>query len=139
MNHYIFYTIIFWIRTLFQIVGNLHLSFQFSSHVTNATFKNYRPISINTISKVFKNLLFEILNNHFNQFLINEHGDMKGRSIVNNLVSFKEFMSFTFGRKILAVYLDGVKVFDTVSFSLLLNKLKQYGINGSLVHFQLSI
>lgn len=115
------------IWAFFQIVGRVHLSFQFLSRVTNATNKIIDESPLFYISKIFEKLLFKIIISYLSQFIIDEqHDEMKGSSMITTLVSFNEYVTSVFSRnRNIAVYLNGVKAFHKVSHSLLKNKLKQ--------------
>jgi hypothetical protein len=95
---------------------------------------NYRPIALVPIfSKVFEFLILEQLQVYFksNNFLSdNQFGFQPGKStieaidkVVNNIYSNYEHRKHT-----LATLVDLTKAFDTISHSVLLNKLQFYGI-----------
>ncbi|GAB0190043.1 hypothetical protein GRJ2_001469600 [Grus japonensis] len=60
-----------------------------------------------------------------------QHGFMKGRSCLTNLVSFDDKMTHIVdeGKAVDVVYLDFNKAFDTVSHSIVLEKLAPHGLD----------
>ena len=97
---------------------------------------NYRPISLLCImSKVFESVLHRRMYAHVSQYIAAEqHGFVKGRSTVTNLSKYTHFISKNINNKVQvdSVYTDFSSAFDSVDHSLLLHKLKSYGIVGKL-------
>lgn len=96
--------------------------------------KNYRPISLITVfAKVFESLLCPILFWHLKQVIAPEqHGFMKSRSTVTNMISFIGDLAegIDRGHSFDVVYTDFSKAFDKVSHNMLLMKLSSVGIAG---------
>ncbi|KAK4811897.1 hypothetical protein QYF61_014930 [Mycteria americana] len=61
-----------------------------------------------------------------------EHAFMKGRSCLTNLISFYDKVTHLVdeGKAVDIAYLDFSKVFDTISHSILLEKLAAHGLDG---------
>ena len=97
---------------------------------------NYRPISVLTvISKILEKLLNSRLTNflrHNNVFADNQFGFMKGRSTEDATLLLSEVIAQNLDakKKVIGVFLDMSKAFDTVSVSLLLSKMESLGIRG---------
>ncbi|GAB0185764.1 mitochondrial enolase superfamily member 1 [Grus japonensis] len=66
-----------------------------------------------------------------------QHGFMRGRSCLTNLISFyvKVTRLVDEGKAGYAVYLDFSKDFDTISRSILLEKLAAHGLDGCTLHW----
>ncbi|PKU47819.1 reverse hypothetical protein [Limosa lapponica baueri] len=67
----------------------------------------------------------------------NQHGFMKGRSCLTNLISFYDHVTHLLnaGKAVDVIYLDFGKVFDTVPHSVLLEKLANHGIDKCTLHW----
>jgi len=65
-----------------------------------------------------------------------QHGFMKGRSGLTNLISFYDQVTRLgdAGKAVDAIYLDFSKAFDTVPHSVLLEKLAVHGLHGCTLH-----
>ena len=98
---------------------------------------NYRPVSImNNFAKVFEYVLHPIIYSHVSHLLsTKQHGFMKGRSTVTNLTVFSQFVSEVLDRggQVDCIYNDFSKAFDRINHSLLLVKLRKFGISDSLI------
>ncbi|PKU28331.1 rna-directed dna polymerase from mobile element jockey-like [Limosa lapponica baueri] len=66
-----------------------------------------------------------------------QHGFMKGRSCLTNLISFYDHVTHLLnaGKAVDVVYLDFGKVFDTIPHSVLLEKLENHGIDKCTLHW----
>lgn len=99
--------------------------------------QNYRPISlVSTFSKVLERVVLNRLRNHLHQNdikLSEQHGFIPGRSTITALGEIIEHIidSLDSGNTIVATSLDLSKAFDCLDHSLMLNKLKLLGIDGT--------
>ncbi|KAK4816427.1 hypothetical protein QYF61_016863 [Mycteria americana] len=97
---------------------------------------NYRPVSpTSVLVKIMERFILSALNRHVqaNQGIRpRQHGFMKGRSCLTNLISFYDQVTRLVdeGKAVDAIYLEFSKAFDTVSHSILLEKLAVHGLGG---------
>lgn len=98
--------------------------------------KNYRPISkLCLLAKVLERIVYNQLYSAVISSLDpRQHGFLKGRSTVSNLVLFTEFISEQMdkGHQVDAIYTDFSKAFDRIDHKVLLTKLLGLGISGDL-------
>ncbi|GAB0207679.1 mitochondrial enolase superfamily member 1 [Grus japonensis] len=96
---------------------------------------NYRPVSLTSVpGKIMEQLILSALTRQVqdNQGIRpSQHGFMKGRSCLTNLISFYDQVTHLVdeGKAVDAIYLDFNKAFDTVSHSILLEKLAAHGLD----------
>ena len=101
-----------------------------------AKFTNYRPISLlPCFSKILERLMYNRLYNFFiiNKLLNNSQFGFRANHSCEHMllqVQQKILDSFHCNKCIIGVFLDLSKAFDTMDHSILLCKLRQYGIRG---------
>jgi len=97
---------------------------------------NYRPISLTSVpGKIMERFILSALTRHVKDnegIRPSQHGFMKGRSCLTNLISFYEQVTHLVdeGEAVGVIYLDFSKAFDTVPHSNLLEKPAAHGLNG---------
>ncbi|PKU36298.1 rna-directed dna polymerase from mobile element jockey-like [Limosa lapponica baueri] len=74
-------------------------------------------------------------------YVFARHGFVKGRSCLTNLISFYDHVTHLLhaGKAVDIVYLDFGKAFDTVSHSILLEKLANHGIDKHTLHWSVFV
>jgi len=103
--------------------------------------ENYRPVSLTSVlGKIMEQFIRSAVTGHVkdNQGIgPSQHGFMKGRSCLTNLISFYDQVTHLVDevKAVDVVYLDFRKAFDTVPHSILLEKLAAHGLNGSALHW----
>ncbi|KAK4825920.1 hypothetical protein QYF61_003415 [Mycteria americana] len=102
---------------------------------------NYRPVSLTSVlGKVLEQIILSSIMWHIqdNQVIRpSQHGFMKGRSSLTNLISFYDKVTHLVdeGEAVDGVYLDFSKAFDTVTHSVLLEKLAAHGLDRRTLHW----
>ncbi|KAK4830373.1 hypothetical protein QYF61_010468 [Mycteria americana] len=102
---------------------------------------NYRPVSLTSVpGKLMEQIILSAITQHVenNQGIKpSQHGFRKGRSCLTNLISFYDKVTRLVdeGKAVDVVYLDFSKGFDTVSHSILLEKLAAHGLDRCTLHW----
>ena len=102
---------------------------------------NYRPICLlNAISKILEKIVFQRIMNHLeNKKLLSEsqHAYRKGRGTDIAVTKFVKdvLRGFDENEITIAVFLDLTKAFDCVDHTILLNKLRYYGVNNEALNW----
>ncbi|GAB0181608.1 mitochondrial enolase superfamily member 1 [Grus japonensis] len=97
---------------------------------------NYRPVTLTLVpGNVMEQIILSAIRWHVqdNQVIRpSQHGFMKGRSRLTHLISFYDRMTCFVdeGKAVDVVYLDFSNTFDTVSHSILLEKLAAHSLDG---------
>ena len=101
--------------------------------------ENYRSISLLSIlGKCQERIVHRVVYSHLSPFLNDwQHGFVKGRSCITQLVLTHHMWhkALDDGLQVDAVFLDFTKAFDRVVHKILLNKLCNFGISGSLLEW----
>jgi hypothetical protein len=100
---------------------------------------NYRPISLfSIVSKVFERCVYNRLIEHVS---INIHqlqfGFLRGKSTTAQILQVLQEIGEMLDKRVQIdlVYLDFAKAFDRVDHRLMVNKLKNFGISGTLLNW----
>ena len=99
---------------------------------------NYRPVSLTSIvCKIMESIIKDRVVEHLQKFsLLNDsqHGFMKGKSCLTNLLEYLENVTKTLdgGDPLDVIYLDFAKAFDKVPHKRLILKLEAHGISGNI-------
>uniref|UniRef100_A0A493U2D9 Reverse transcriptase domain-containing protein n=1 Tax=Anas platyrhynchos platyrhynchos TaxID=8840 RepID=A0A493U2D9_ANAPP len=102
---------------------------------------NYRPVILTSVpGKLMKQIILCVITRHLQgkqAIRPSQHGFMKGRSCLMNLISFYDKVTCLVdeGKAVDVVYLDFSKAFDTVSHSILLKKLSAHGLDWRTLHW----
>jgi hypothetical protein len=99
---------------------------------------NYRPVSLTSVPcKLLESIIKDEMNEHMDRNKLikdSQHGFMKGRSCVTNVVEFMEIVTEAVdnGEAVDIFYLDFSKAFDKVPKERLMVKVRAKGIEGQL-------
>ncbi|GAB0208205.1 mitochondrial enolase superfamily member 1 [Grus japonensis] len=102
---------------------------------------NYRPVSLTSVpGKVMEQIILSAITQHVQDTQVirpSQHGFMKGRSCLTNRISSYDQVihSVDEGKAVDVVYLDFSKALDTISHSILLEKLAAHSLDGHMLHW----
>lgn len=103
---------------------------------------NYRPIALlNAFAKIFEKLVHAAVLHQVGPYLDeNQHGFLPKRNTCSNLIEFVSFIAEKFDCKeqVDVIFLDLSKAFDRISHHILVERLRSFGITGSLLHWMTS-
>ena len=123
---------------MFQKIGKLANVSAILKNGTNDIAGNYRPVSLTAQAcKLLESILRDNIIMHLREFnLMNtsQHGFVKNRSWLTNLLEFLEYVCnyIDKGLPVNVIYLDFRKAIDKVSHKSLMVKVKAHGIEGKI-------
>uniref|UniRef100_A0A8C3D114 Reverse transcriptase domain-containing protein n=1 Tax=Cairina moschata TaxID=8855 RepID=A0A8C3D114_CAIMO len=96
---------------------------------------NYRPVSLTSVQgKLMEQIILSVITQHLQDNQVigpSQHGFMKGRSCLMNLISYEKVTCLVDeGKSVDVVYFDFSKAFDAVSHNILLKKLSAHGLDS---------
>lgn len=98
---------------------------------------NYRPVSnLNIMAKLYESIIYNKISTHvFNYVSDQQHGFVKSKSTVTNLVEFTDFTARAIQNNIQVdvCYTDVQKCFDRISHDSIISKLISSGFSPPLV------
>jgi ribonuclease P/MRP protein subunit RPP40 len=103
--------------------------------------QNYRPVSLTSlVCKIMESIIKDDIVEHLEKYKLirdSQHGFMKGRSCLTNLLEFLEEVTVNLdeGRPVDVIYLDFAKAFDKVPHERLFRKLIAHGIGGRIAEW----
>ena len=96
---------------------------------------NYRPITLTSVfHKIFEKVILEQMWNYVNKYNIineNQYGFRKGHNTIHAIIIFiNNIYKKMKKEKVIGLFLDLRKAYDSISHKILLDKLYDYGFRG---------
>ena len=95
---------------------------------------NYKPVcAINAFAKLFESIEYVKQYDTLSHVIFkNQHGFMKQRSVITNLLNYSNIVTETLSRgaQLDVIYYDFAKAFDCVDHTILMRKLRNNGVSG---------
>lgn len=101
-----------------------------------SSIQNFRPISqLSPIAKVYEKYVADCIIKYFDKYNLfnkNQYGFRKNKSTNDAIIQFINMLlqNLDKGNKVLGIFVDLSKAFDTVHHGILLEKLERYGFRG---------
>uniref|UniRef100_A0A8B9T7L1 Reverse transcriptase domain-containing protein n=1 Tax=Anas platyrhynchos TaxID=8839 RepID=A0A8B9T7L1_ANAPL len=102
---------------------------------------NYRPVSLTSVpGKIMEKMVLKLIEAHLGDKAVigpSQHGFVKGRSCLTNLISFYDKITRMVdqGKPADVIFLDFSKAFDTVSHRILLDKMSSIQLNKNIIRW----
>jgi hypothetical protein len=104
-----------------------------------SSVRNFRPIAIfNNFSKVFEIIILDHIYHLFKSKLnSSQHGFIKSKSTITNLVTFLDFVTLLVCSQgqVDSIYYDFSNAFDIFPHALLVHKLDNYGLSSGYINW----